>query len=511
MTLNLDTSKPLRSLPPLEALVRAVRDAPESTQEQPFVEWKSTADAQEPKWRAELAKQVLGMANRDPEAAAPWFGGCGYILVGVEPRSLNGSPAYDSAKIENWLAPYVGRTPNGPEWISTSVQVDGKDVLVLTVEAPQVGQGAWPCRKSWSDPKVGGPGLRKGAIYVRHKASTEEADDDDVEMLSRRAAGGRRRIRQVALTLTSSSSAVALDLGQDPIGEWEERERESLKPLPPPAPLAAPKREGKAGEESGRIKVSDLPPGHPLRDTARMMADVTRGLDAALKASSLAGGSAFGWEPDKRTPEEYAKQVDDYIAKATKALPAALLRGAQKRGLGRVGFRVHNATDDPIHGLQVEVRIPVKGVTAFHEDEIPMRPMPSRPVRMGKGGRNRLDFLARSPGLASLNVPRPYDYINPAIRAMNRGVKIDNSNSVLLTFDPLDLYPQEETDLAEVFLIAHPDLGPTLTAEWTARSRDASGVVREKLAIEVVNAGLSIDELLAAADKEPEESEDDDD
>ena len=179
--LNLDFSMPLRSLPRLEELVRAVRDAPASTQEQSFVEWKSEGDAADKKWRAELAKQVLAMANRDPDAAAAWFGGCGYVLVGVAPGVLNGSRVHDSAKIESWLAPYVGRTPEGPEWISTYPEVDGKQVLVLTVEPPKWGDPIWTCHREFlADPKAPGKGpkvaLRDGAIYVRHKASTEEAN-----------------------------------------------------------------------------------------------------------------------------------------------------------------------------------------------------------------------------------------------------------------------------------------------------------------------------------------------
>ena len=308
--------------------------------------------------------------------------------------------------------------------------------------------------------------------------------------------------------MTPGSRAVALDLGDDPVGDWEAREREALKPPPPrpPESLAGKETEGEGHEPAAgasRIDASDLPKGHPLRNTAFTIGELTRGLDAALKASAFAGG-ALGWEPDKRTPEEYAKQVEDYIAKATNALPAALLRGAYKRGLGRVAFLVRNATDDPIRGLQVEVRIPDKGVTAFYEDEIPTKPMPSRPVMLGKGGRNRLDALVQAPYLAGIR-PQYYDNLGP-IRSLSRGVRIDNSKSVTLTFDALDLYPQEETDLVGVFLVAHPDFaGKTLTAEWTARSRDASGVVRQRVEIEVLAAGLTVDELLAAADEEEDE------
>lgn len=102
------------------------------------VEWKRQGDAKDKKWRAEVAKQVLGFANRDPEVATTWFGGCAYVLVGVAPGVLNGSPVHDAAQIESWLAPYVGRVPNGSEWNTAYVELDGKAVLVLTVEPPQL-------------------------------------------------------------------------------------------------------------------------------------------------------------------------------------------------------------------------------------------------------------------------------------------------------------------------------------------------------------------------------------
>ena len=44
--------------------------------------------------------------------------------------------------------------------------------------------------------------LRDGAVYVRHKASTEEADSADIEMLTRRASGTRRRIAGVSVVLS---------------------------------------------------------------------------------------------------------------------------------------------------------------------------------------------------------------------------------------------------------------------------------------------------------------------
>lgn len=94
-------------------------------------------------------------------------------------------------------------------------------------------------------------------------------------------------------------------------------------------------------------------------------------------------------------------------------------------------------------------------------------------------------------------MPR-YDYLSPAIRPIGQGVKIDNSGSVRLTFGPLDLYPEEAARLDDVWLIASPaSAGTTLVAEWSARSRDASGVMRDTLRIEVDPSVRTIGELLA--------------
>lgn len=184
-----------------------------------------------------------------------------------------------------------------------------------------------------------------------------------------------------------------------------------------------------------------------------------------------------------------------------------LLKGAHGRGLGRVSFLVRNDTDDPIHGLQVEVRIPAKGVMALDEDGIPAEHLPARPVMLGKGGRNRFDYLGGM-NLAGLTAPR-YDFMPPAMHSLGRRVRIDNSKSVLLTFEPLDLYPEEKADLEEVFLLARPELaGTTLTAEWSARSRDASGVVRDTLEIEVDATVPSTEELLARAEESVDQDED---
>lgn len=114
-----------------------------------------------------------------------------------------------------------------------------------------------------------------------------------------------------------------------------------------------------------------------------------------------------------RTVEDYAKEVGGYVAKATKALPSVLLKGAHARGLGRIAFLIRNNTDDPIRGLRVEVRVPAKGVMALHEDETPTKDLPARPVMLGKAAATGSTTLG-GVSLAGLTDPR-YDYMTTCL------------------------------------------------------------------------------------------------
>jgi hypothetical protein len=208
-------------------------------------------------------------------------------------------------------------------------------------------------------------------------------------------------------------------------------------------------------------------------------------------------GIDFGYEPDKRTREDYDKQVEAYISKAAEVMLAFVLRRMFDREMGRVTFLVRNDTDDPIHKLQVKVHIPADGVKAFDYGDLPNVDLPKRPVMLGKGGRNL--FAGLDAGLLSgLRVPS-YDYLGQNIMpSFGRGVKIDNSGSVTLTFDPVDLLPRETVDLAEVQLFTSLDhAGTSLAADWTARSLEASGVLPGKVEIPVDAHAPTIEELIA--------------
>ena len=478
VVLDLDTSSPIRTLARYRDLVMAVLHASAATQETNWLEWKSQGDASEKRWRAELSKQVLGFANRDPDVAAKSCGGCAFVLLGVAPGELAGTVVHDAAKVESWLAPYVGQAPDGPDWHPAYVDVDGVDVLVLTVEPPKWGDPIWACHKDFLvDPRSAGAAptvaLREGAIYVRHQASTSEPTVSDLAMLQRRLLGGSRRIAGLSLVVAEGCQAAALDYSPEAVEAWAERERAALAP-PPPAP-----------DPSSH---SSWDPEHAA---ARMVADLQRQLAQFAMT-----------EPDRRTVGDYEKEVEDYLTEATEALVGVMVSKAYKRGLGRITFVVRNDTDHPVHGLQVEVSVPVKGVLGVDESEIPASRMPPRPIMLGKGGRSVLDPFR---GMRyELPLARTYESLSHLSASVGRRVQIDNSNSVTLTFDPLELYPEEAIELEEVWLFANPALaGEPLPATWTSRSRDASGVLRGDLEVVVDPIVHSIDKLLAASEEDP--------
>jgi hypothetical protein len=481
VTLNFDTSTAMRSLARYRELVVAIFEAPVSTQETQWLEWKGVADIGEKRWAAELSRQVLGMANRDPDVAAKWCAGCAYVLVGVSPGSLVGTLVHDTADIEGWLVPYVGRAPSAPEWAPTYIEVAGKAVLVLTIEAPQSGHPAWPCRKTYApDPRIGEDPkvpVRDGALYVRHKASTVEATSADIEMLSRRAAGTRRRITGISVVVAPSTRAQPLDASETAVSRWAETEREALKP---PAPRPPP----------GSVAFD---PNSSLAATAKLLSEL----------SQQAMNNAF-WEPDSRTPQDYENEVDTYLDAVKEVMPAVMLRRAYERKLGQVRLLLQNNTDDPIDQLQLELYVPADGVFAASEDvDVPRARLPRRPVMLGQAGRNK--FAAFDP-LRSIQLPN-YAYMSPAVRAIGRRVTIENGGSTRLTFGALDLYPEEIVQLDAFYVYANAGLhtGKALRAEWTARARNLSGVMRGSLEIEVDQKAPSIEELLFESDTVDEE------
>ncbi|WP_280498882.1 AlbA family DNA-binding domain-containing protein [Nocardia farcinica] len=186
MPLAIDATRALRTPEQLEQLIRAVYAA-DPTDETRAVEWKigfDTITSNEASFT--IAKTILGFGNRPVEVAKNDFEGVGYLLVGVEPGSLRGQAVPDSAELLNAVRRYAG---NGiPIWDPRTVDVDGRTILVITVEAPRPGDRMALLRKAFQ-PAKGGM-FSEGTIFVRQPGATERATREDLEMLQDRLLDG---------------------------------------------------------------------------------------------------------------------------------------------------------------------------------------------------------------------------------------------------------------------------------------------------------------------------------
>jgi hypothetical protein len=145
MAVQVETSRALRRPDELAALVCAVLQALE-TDELDWIEWKSVLDLGIKSVQGTLARHILGMANRQPDAAAAHMQGCGYIVVGAEPGSAAGVTPIDPAQLSQGILAYAGS--DGPAWSPQYVEAAGVQVLVVVVEPPQPGTARSRCAAS---------------------------------------------------------------------------------------------------------------------------------------------------------------------------------------------------------------------------------------------------------------------------------------------------------------------------------------------------------------------------
>ncbi len=466
VTLRIDTTRALRSHHSHVELVKAIIAAPKSTQETQAVEWKIGIDLTDRGWRAKLAKGVLGFANRDPDVAVRWFEGCAYFVAGASPGELSGTAVFDSAKVEDMLAPYLGKGPAGPEWSSSYIEVDGKSVLVVTVEPPRWGSRIWTLLKEYASEK--GEPLRAGDIFVRQHASTERASPADIDMLTRRATATGTRLGGLSIVLKANTAAVPIDIRDVTVAAWLDGEREALKlhPDPPKQPPNVLNNVTLSAAKRKALTVEDI-----------------------LGAANFAGKFTM---PDPRTREKYQAELDGYLTKAGQSLPGVLIRSAVRREWGRIDLSLRNDTFDNYHKVEVELYIQTQGVAAFFESrEVPGYRLPARPVPFGKGGRSMFD---------SIGAFRMPSYLNNAVVpsvSANRG-SIDNSASSRIRLPHVDVRPKRLAELDTFYLVVHPDLaGTTISASWTATATDASGDMEGAIDIPVMPRLPTTAELLS--------------
>ena len=339
MPLIIDSSRALRSPQDVAGLVQAVLAA-SPNDESDWVEWKNGLLLRDKEARVEIARHILGMANRRPEEAARHTEGCGYVVVGAEPGCCGGVVETDPADLDAGIQPYLGS--DGPRWGMQYVLSQTNSVLVITVEPPRRGDRIFTLQKEYRK-------YAAGMVFVRRPGRTIQAQPGDIRALEDRYAAVEQPITLHVRTTGADDAAHVRSIANiDALFDaWEARRREEL--LPPPRAPYEPIRLKSGGDRAGAA-------GRPAAQAAENMHII----------SDVTGATS---EPDDRTDDEYRKEVDQYIGKCREyylQLAATRLVGA---GDALMPLVLVNTSDRNYVDIHVEVHVP--GTMAAGDPALP--------------------------------------------------------------------------------------------------------------------------------------------
>jgi Putative DNA-binding domain len=429
------------------AIASHVRDAP-TLEETDYLEWKSAYDLSSKPGAAAIARQFIGMANRDFAQAERHAEGSAYVLLGVEPGMVHGVPHWDSADIENWLARYVQ-----PElrYDAHYVEIDGKEVLVFTVDAPRQGDPIYCLQRmceveevvkqvsAGQEEKRIKKTLPKGAIYVRHGGKTEQHTPEDLRRLGARLAVAERPTLDVAVMLdTSKAVAIIEGLASDACRDarlraWSER---MLAKLPRREPRLA----------SGKLGLVNFP-----------------SIDYAIRFP----GRSLG---ETRSEEEYKAEVEMYV-QAMKT-PGAWLQAVAvewveaKRAM--LGVSVRNNTEQNYESAVIEltlVGLTRGNVFAAEGDAARRLRVPEEPEEWGSPSYMTGLLASRYATTAIAVLPKP----RPDIEEPNRG-------QVLARYPELRIRPHTTHRLEPLLLALAPFMvGKSVPVHWRVTTSSTEG------------------------------------
>jgi hypothetical protein len=183
---------------------------------------------------------------------------------------------------------------------------------------------------------------------------------------------------------------------------------------------------------------------------------------------------------EKRSPEAFTKQVDEYLGQLAPLFPPIAHAEAVENGVGRLQLEVQNNSNDNFHKLLIELYI---------EGEV----------------RAYFDSRDAEEGFECPKAPREYGtsslagigtgFTIPDIGPLRQG-SIDNSASARIRFPVFDLRPGYSSKLDDIFLIVdQTQAGGELRVSWVATSTSVSGSARGELTIPIAADALSVDEL----------------
>jgi hypothetical protein len=345
MALAIDIARALRTRAELISLVEAIRDADPSEHESDWVEWKRELNlGADVGHTFEAARHILGFGNRDPAAVGSYCEGAGYLVVGAEPGMVQGVPAWDPANLDNWISKYVAS--GAPRWRADRVEVDGKQVVVFTIEAPSSGDRICTLQHGFDRSPA-------GRIFVRRGGKTHEASPAEIAHLEARLLRGQADIEVTLEAEIVSSELSALALPDAAFERWRKHEADDLfgsLPAPPP-----------------RTETFSFP------------------------VPSIASLTSF----DSRSQTEFRAEVEEYLERSKQRWLSLAHQKAIDARLAVVQLAIVNPGSRNFPATQVELNLPT-GVLAFIDQSDPdvVFDPPRRPSRYGG-----------PPRIAALDIP----------------------------------------------------------------------------------------------------------
>ncbi|WP_214609049.1 helix-turn-helix domain-containing protein, partial [Rhodococcus qingshengii] len=282
-----------------------------------------------------ISKAILGFANRTVNDAYMASEGTAYLIVGAEhDGGLLGVTPIDSALLGQKLRTYIGGAVRGTP---TFVEIDGKSVLVVTVDAPRPGDSMHTLHKDYDK-------FPAGTIFVRHAGRTERAGPEEIRLLEERLLAGRQtpEIADIVVRPRDPKPFVIFDDSAEKIAEWVEARRAAIEQTVP-APTA---------------------------------------LQIAMN-----GGSGVG--ETKR--QEFDSQVDKYQTDVARILPFAARHALVKTPYNKLRLIVHNTSDHPLRSALMRLSFPSALVEVFDAGIGGEHSLPKRPRFQ------EIDFAARYP------------------------------------------------------------------------------------------------------------------
>jgi hypothetical protein len=215
----------------------------------------------------------------------------------------------------------------------------------------------------------------------------------------------------------------------------------------------------------------------------------------------ISGFDPFGPKavPDKRTEDEYAQEVEEFLDYARQALPGRAVWELYRYAPAMLHFEVTNPTD--IGYLRVRLVVYVPGDVKRFPDELedlaqrdrPSFRSPPEPLGTPTVTNDRSvieQMVTRLGGLPGI----PLADADLGL-ATGPGFRVRDTGSVEVEYDEFELRPGDAISLDPVPLLVREDPGVALGARWHATAEGVRGRLSGECTLTVVESSLDLGNL----------------